>query len=110
MVFIAFAAALSTFPGVINNPPAAKRNTEARSTAGNQQTNKFWVQRALADPVAVFTLSLAVIALGQALLFVWQLIYMRRGLEDTEDAAKAAAVSADAAKRLHGRNVEKHRR
>lgn len=85
MVFIAFAAALSTLP-------AEKRNTEARSTAGNQQTNELWVQRALSDP-------LAVIALGQALLFVWQLIYMRRGLEDTEDAAKAAAASADAAKR-----------
>ncbi len=36
------------------------------------------------------TVALACIALAQAVLFLWQLVYMRRGLKDTAAAAKAA--------------------
>jgi hypothetical protein len=42
--------------------------------------------------------ALAVIALGQAFLFVWQLILLNRSVRDTRAAANAAAASAEAAK------------
>jgi hypothetical protein len=48
--------------------------------------------------LAWFTGALACIALLQAGLFVWQLLFMRRGLSDSEKAADAARISADASR------------
>jgi hypothetical protein len=47
--------------------------------------------------LAFLTLFLAFIAFGQAGLFVWQLRYMRGGMEDAAKAANAADLSARAA-------------
>jgi len=48
------------------------------------------------DGVAFFTCLLAMVAVGQAGLFVWQLRYMKLGLKDTGDAALAAKLNAEA--------------
>jgi hypothetical protein len=49
------------------------------------------------DRLAWFTLCLVGIAILQAGLFVWQLLYMRKGMHDATIAAEAAAQSANAA-------------
>jgi hypothetical protein len=47
------------------------------------------------DRLALFTLFLVFVAMGQASLFVWQLLYMRQGLRDTQIAAIAAKDAAN---------------
>lgn len=97
MVFVAFAAALSTVPRAIDSPPSEKRYVVAKDARANQMEEETWWRWATADPVAAFTLLLALVALGQAGLFVWQLRYMLRGIVDAGVAAKAATKAANAA-------------
>jgi len=51
--------------------------------------------------LVIATAILAGIAFAQAGLFVWQLIYMRRGLQDTADAARSAAVQTELARKTY---------
>ena len=50
------------------------------------------------DAAGFFTFCLVIVGAGQAGLFVWQLRYMRKGIEDARIAALAAQTSAEAAK------------
>jgi hypothetical protein len=97
IVAIAFAAAFSTVPRAIDNPPTEKPNTEAKNTEFKQREKETFWERTTADPVATYTFFLALVALAQAGLFVWQLIYMRRGIDDAGISAVAAKKAADAA-------------
>lgn len=97
IVFVAFAAAISTVQRPVNNPPSEKRYAEAEGASRDHQIQQSWWQRATADPVAVFTLLLAVVAIAQAGLFIWQLTYMRAGVSGAKNAADAAKEAADAA-------------
>ncbi len=76
--------------------PIANGRPSPKDTAGNdpQQNNSkdspdWWV--------AKFTGGLVAIGVAQALLFLWQLVLIRKGLADTKEAADAAKESADAA-------------
>jgi hypothetical protein len=94
IVGVAFAAALSTVPRYIDSQPTEKRHTESgESEEGQRRKISLW-KWSTADPVAAYTLLLALIAAGQAGLFVWQLIYMRRSIDDTAKAAGAALRTA----------------
>jgi hypothetical protein len=96
-----FVFALATTP----NPERSERPNEANSIGSNhQQKESFW-QAAAADPIAVFTLGLVLIAASQAALFVWQLGLMKDGVDDARiaaiaarDGALASRDSADTAK------------
>src|SRR5262245_35785334 len=50
------------------------------------------------DAAGFFTLLLVVVGVGQAGLFVWQLILIKRSLRDAKKAADAAAEGAEAAR------------
>ena len=50
------------------------------------------------DRLALFTVFLFCVAVSQAGLFVWQLFYMRRGMDDAKLAAEAAKAAAEATK------------
>lgn len=101
MVFVAFAAALSTVPRAIDNPPAKTGYTTTKEPHPNHHEEETSWQWATTDPIAAFTLLLAIVAGGQALLFVWQLIYMRQGIVDAGIAANAAKEAAKAAVELN---------
>jgi len=49
------------------------------------------------DATAAFTFGLLIVAVVQAALFLWQLGYMRKGIEDSITATKAAEEAANAA-------------
>jgi hypothetical protein len=49
------------------------------------------------DAAGFFTFLLVLVALGQAFLFVWQLRYMRRSIEDARGLALTAQTSAETA-------------
>lgn len=104
IVFVAMAAAFSTLPPAIDNQPYQKPYAAAENgTAEHRPPETDW-QWATADPVAAFTLCLVVVAFGQALLFVWQLVYMGRGLDEAAEAARAAHGAADAARQSNEMN------
>ncbi len=74
------------------------------SANDNQSLESLW-QSTTHDPVALFTFwlvvatgALAIVAAGQAALFLWQLGLMREGLEDAKTAASAARDGAFAAR------------
>jgi len=48
------------------------------------------------DATGFYTLLLAMVAISQAGLFLWQLILFRKTLKPAEEAAKSAAISANA--------------
>lgn len=50
------------------------------------------------DAAGFFAAAAAIIALAQAALFVWQLMYMRRSMQDSTVAARAAQESARVAR------------
>lgn len=50
------------------------------------------------DAAGLFTFGLVVVGVGQAILFFFQLRYMRKGMDDATLAAKAAQTSAETAK------------
>ena len=97
IVFIAFAAAQSTVPHSQTNP-----GDQARSTieAKQPQQEPFWEAVSGGDAVATVTSLLAIVAAIQAVMFIWQLIYMRRGLEKAAAAADAAKAAAEALPQL----------
>jgi hypothetical protein len=99
IVAIAFAAAFSTLPRTTDNSATEKRNMEAKSGESNKREQESFWRSTTVDPTATYTLCLVLVALAQAGLFVWQLIYMRRGIDD-------AGVSADAAKKAAQAAVE----
>lgn len=58
-------------------------------------TGSTWLTK---DAAGFFTFGLVIIGIGQAILFWFQLRYMRQGMDDATMAAKAAAISADTAR------------
>lgn len=79
---------------------AAKAERESHDKAKIDEKLAFETQR-IADytvRLAWFTLMLFGTAVVQAGLFIWQLLYMRRGMDDARVAALAAKASADTAK------------
>jgi hypothetical protein len=54
------------------------------------------------DATAAFTFCLLIVAIVQAALFLWQLRYMRKGIEDAISATKAAKDAANAASEADG--------
>lgn len=58
----------------------------------HEQRESFW-KRTTDDPTAFFTAVLGLIATSQAVLY-WQLLYMRRGMDDAKTAAEAASLAA----------------
>ncbi len=72
------------------NKGESKRRTEGNK---NDQPKSRW-ERIKDDPVAFVTLCLAIVAGGQAALFVWQLILIKLSLNDAKIAANAARIGA----------------
>jgi hypothetical protein len=74
----------------IYQPPDAK-SAETRNKRGDAHEEHGsignWITH---DAAGFFTFWLVVVGIGQAGLFVWQLIYMRKGVRDAEIAATAA--------------------
>jgi hypothetical protein len=70
---------------------------KAAAASAQKEEQKFFWQKVTADPVAAFTLCLVVIAGAQAAFFIVQLTYMRTGMDDAREVAKAAVISANAA-------------
>jgi hypothetical protein len=62
-----------------------------------QLLSRFW-HWLIHDAAGFFTLCLVVVGVAQAGLFLWQLRYMRKGLDDTKGASLAAQAAAEAAK------------
>jgi hypothetical protein len=93
---VGFGVALSKFP-----PPNAELHQNIKCGKAGEEYPQghywkcFW-ERTTDDPVALLTLGLLFFAGGQALLFLWQLDLIRKGLADTKNAADAAKKSADA--------------
>jgi hypothetical protein len=86
-------------PRAPSKEEAAKEETERLEKASVDKKVAFETQR-VADYtwyLAAFTVVLACVAIGQAGLFVWQLSYMKQGMEDATKAANAAESAAKAA-------------
>jgi hypothetical protein len=80
------------------SPQYYERYAHSTKIKNERQTEKIW-EWGHADPgVTFFTLCLVIIGSVQAGLFVWQLRYMRKGIEDARIAAIAAQTSAETAK------------
>jgi hypothetical protein len=71
--------------------PAPKGRFESPDA---ELTGSTWLTK---DAAGFFTFGLAVIGIGQAILFYVQLRYMRKGMADSTTAAKAADLNARAA-------------
>jgi hypothetical protein len=81
----------------VNCPGCAKGGTQDDANKPKDGAASDWRH----DPnswVAIFTLTLALIAVGQAILFFVQLRLMRASLADSKTAADAAKLAAEAAK------------
>ena len=87
---------------------AAPQDKQASEKDEKERQDKAKIDKKVADEtqrtadytgwLALFTLLLFGTAILQAALFVWQLLYMRRSIEDAEVAATAAMTAANAAK------------
>jgi hypothetical protein len=77
-----------------SNQPTAQTAAKVQTA---QKTEPFTLDWLTEDGTVFFTAALVVVACIQAALFVWQLRYMRKGMEDTSAAAIAGRNSADAA-------------
>jgi hypothetical protein len=85
---------------ILPAPDAEKQERDGKEKAETDRKLALETQR-IADFtlwLAAFTAGLLAVALAQAGLFLWQLRYMRRGMKDTENAARAANDAATAAK------------
>jgi hypothetical protein len=94
---------------------ADKEDHERQEKAKIDEKLAFETQRIAdyTDRLALFTVFLFCTAVLQAGLFVWQLLYMRKGMEDAAVAARAAQASADIARdsvELAGRTAERQLR
>jgi hypothetical protein len=74
-----------------HQPSSNPTNSTADQIQATHQPDAFSWDWLTHDGIVFFTCVLAVIAGIQAALFVWQLIYMRKGVRDAEIAANAAA-------------------
>lgn len=96
-----------TVPLVVKVLPAPAAETEAEDIK-HEREEKALIDKKLAFEtqriadytryLAGFTLFLFFVAFGQAILFVWQLVLIRRGANDATIAAKAAQTSAELAR------------
>jgi hypothetical protein len=86
-----------TFEGARDQ--AAQSNTAQKREDANQakMEGSFggWVTH---DAAGFFTFWLVIVGCGQAGLFFWQLLNMRKGMDDAKIAAEATRASAEAAK------------
>jgi len=80
-----------------HQPPDTETNPKAEQTQTTNKPQPFTIEWLTDDPIAFFTAILCLIVAVQAGLFVWQLIYMNRGLRDAKVSADAALLSARAA-------------
>jgi len=85
--------------------PAAAEVADQGAQSHDERSRPHWTEVA----TAIATVVLAIIAGGQAFLFIWQLRLMRRGVDDATTAADAAKESADAAKVAAEQSVEGNR-
>ncbi len=86
-------------PGNSSKEETEKQEAERSEKANIDKKVAFETQR-IADYtwwLAGFSLAVALVAIGQAGLFIWQLRYMRQGMNDATIAANAAALGARAA-------------
>lgn len=100
-----FAVAVFAFGFTVGNSVyhPSYEQTEAKPGTADQRhkPEPFTLDWITEDGTVFFTAALAFIAIAQAGLFVWQLVYMRRGMRDSTLAAKAADLSARSAVALH---------
>ena len=94
MLFVAFAAALSTVPHSQTKP---SDQANATIEAKEPQPETIWESVSGGDAVATVTSLLVVVAAIQAAMFFRQLYYMKEALDDASIATKAAQLSAEAA-------------
>ena len=81
--------------GYFRDQTSAAKSSRADKKEEQHRPLWEWLSR---DASGFFTAWLALIGLGQAGLFFWQLHYMRQGMGDARDAADAAKVAAEAGK------------
>jgi hypothetical protein len=82
---------------IISTPETKDETLQERARRLAHESN----EQDLADftrILAYTTIGLAIIAVAQACLFVWQLVYMRASIRDTKKAADAASDSSETAK------------
>jgi hypothetical protein len=91
--FVGIAFTLATFAVIL---PNAGESPHKHSSVTNQEPKKD-IEWSPDSWTAIFTGILAVIALGQAFLFFYQLRLIREGAADAQKAAKAAEKAANAA-------------
>jgi hypothetical protein len=84
-----------------SSPTQSVSHREAATESQNAQspdaelTGSAWLTK---DAGGFFTFGLVIVGIGQAVLFFFQLSYMRTGMDDAAIAASAAKESADTAK------------
>jgi hypothetical protein len=71
------------------------RDKKANYSQPKNDKQETWVQRAAGEPLAVFTLFLAVIAAAQVGLFYVQLKLIRSSLDTTKESAETAKTQAE---------------
>ena len=98
MGFAAGGSFVSAASEPIHQPAQATANQAAAEKPIHSQPDEGiwdWITH---DAVGFFTLWLVIIAGGQLILFLWQLVLIRESLDDAKIAAEAAKELADAAK------------
>jgi hypothetical protein len=80
---------------ISRSAPTAKSHTSTDGAKSLEKSTSDWW-------TAFFTGGLVLVGAGQAGLFLWQLRYMRRGMDDAALAAKAAKESADSTRESVG--------
>jgi hypothetical protein len=95
VVLFAFAPAATAAPA-----PQSTQSDDKVATPTIEPSKKetFW-QKTELDPVSAYTLGLLVVAASQAALFLWQLRYMRKSVDDAAMSATAAREAALAGNR-----------
>jgi hypothetical protein len=81
----------------ITNPSKEQTATNKSSEREPDETTWHWLTH---EAVGFFTLWLVIIAGGQLALFFWQLVLIRKSLDDAKIAAEAAKESADATAKI----------
>jgi hypothetical protein len=82
----------------VNQPTHQQSSTASEQIAKSHEPEPFSINWLTRDGVVFFTFVLSMVAGIQAALFLWQLRYMREGMEDARVAAGAARQSADTAR------------
>jgi hypothetical protein len=92
-----------------HQPTNTQPNTQPEQHQASNRPQPFTVDWLTHDGVVFFTAVLCFIVAVQAGLFICQLIYMRKGLDDTKIAAIAAKNAADAAQKSANMAVDTER-